>query len=242
MVEHQETHRNEQGQPREWERVLLEALRAGESLSGAARAAGIHRTTPRHHAKRDPRFAAELAFAQSAPRQRAGAAAVRPQHNTATKIELFLARLAETSNIAAAAEAAELATATIYTLRRNDPDFARRWYAALAEGYDNLEMELLGRLRSGQDAGAAAKGKFDTAAALRVLAAHRESVMREKGRRTLAEEATTIASINAKIDRLRLATEEGEAAIAVAREENAARQSKDGTAAIAIAKGSDDGA
>jgi outer membrane murein-binding lipoprotein Lpp len=51
-------------------------------------------------------------------------------------------------------------------------------------------------------------------------------VAREKGRRALAEEVTTIASINAKIDRLRLAGEAGAQAIAEARRENARRAKK----------------
>lgn len=205
------------GHPPKWEQAFLAALRAGESLAGAARVAGIHRTTPRLHAGRDARFAAEMAFARTAPRN-AGPSAIRPQRKIATRIELFLASLAETSNVAAAADSAELSTATIYKLRREDPEFARRWYAALAEGYDNLEIELLGRLRAGEDGETAKdKRKFDTAAALRCLAAHRESVAREKGRRALAEEVTTIESINAKIDKLRLAGEESEAAIAAAR-------------------------
>lgn len=92
----------------------------------------------------------------------------------------------------------------MYRLRREDPDFARRWYPALAEGYDNLEMELLHRLRSGDDASEQQNArKFDTATALRCLTAHRENVAREKARRRLAEEVATIAAINAKIDAMR---------------------------------------
>lgn len=226
-------------EPRKWEQALLAALRTGESLSGAARVARVHRTSVNSLAKRDPRFAAELAQARSTPRRK-GAPAVPAPRKTANKIELFLARLAETSNVSAAAAEAELATATIYTLRRTDPEFARRWYAALAEGYDNLEMELLGQLRAGDGPGTGAepaKGagragrKLDAAAALRSLAAHRESVAREKGRRALAEEVTTIASINEKIDKLRLNEEAGAEAIAAARKDNAKRARRAGRAA-----------
>jgi transcriptional antiterminator Rof (Rho-off) len=35
----------------------------------------------------------------------------------------------------------------VYDTRRNNA-FARKWQAALCEGYDNLEMELLYRLRA----------------------------------------------------------------------------------------------
>ncbi|HEY6817206.1 MAG TPA: hypothetical protein VI168_16835 [Croceibacterium sp.] len=62
----------------------------------------------------------------------------------------FLAALAETSNVARAAKAAGVCTSTVYEARRDDRAFARAWGAALCEGYDNLEMELLGRLREGE--------------------------------------------------------------------------------------------
>ena len=131
----------------------------------------------------------------------------------------FIAALGETSNISAAAEAAEISLSWVYKTRREDPDFARRWFDALCEGYDNLEMQLLEHLRHGETAGAkdGAKRKFDTAGALRCLTAHREAVAREKGRRTLAGEVTTIAAINAKIDALRAQRKAGDKAIAEAR-------------------------
>ena len=117
--------------------------------------------------------------------------------------DLFINELAETSNVKAAADAAGVSQSLVYKRRREDGEFARRWYAALAEGYDNLEMELLGRLRSGRledvdDEGN--KRKFDIGTAFRCLFAHRETVQREKGRQTLADEVATIRAINAKID------------------------------------------
>jgi hypothetical protein len=129
--------------------------------------------------------------------------------------DIFIARLGETSSIVDAADAAEISISWVYKMRRADPDFARRWFEALCEGYDNLEMELLRHLRSGDadDAGAAPKRKFDAATALRSLAAHRENVAREKGRRTLAQEAATIEAINAKIDALRAQARAGDAAV-----------------------------
>lgn len=131
----------------------------------------------------------------------------------------FIARLGETSNVTAAAETAGIGLSRVYALRREDPDFARRWFEALAEGYANLEMELLQHLRGQGEAGeaGAARGKFDAATALRCLAAHRENVAREKGRRTLAEEVATIEAINAKIDRLRLNSKASDKAIRAAR-------------------------
>ncbi|MBX7487498.1 hypothetical protein K3177_03125 [Qipengyuania sp. GH25] len=140
----------------------------------------------------------------------------------AQRIEQFLHELAETSNVAAAAAVAGLPVNRIYRLRRTDPDFARQWYAALAEGYDNLEMELLHHLRSGETPGdGTPPRKFDTAIALRCLTAHRESVAREKGRRTLADEVATIASINAKIDDMRARSKAGDAAVRKARRDAA---------------------
>ena len=138
----------------------------------------------------------------------------------------FLTALSETSNVRAAADTAKISLSWVYKTRREDPDFARRWFAALCEGYDSLEMELLARLRSGEleeKDSDGAKRKFDTATALRCLTAHRENVAREKGRRTLADEVATIEGINAKIDALRARARESEAAIRRARQANAKR-------------------
>lgn len=122
------------------------------------------------------------------------------------RIALFLARLAESSNVSAAAAEAGVATATLYARRRADAEFAQAWCEALAEGYDRLEMELLERLRTGRIEDVDADGsrrKFDVATAFRCIAAHREAVAREKGRRKLADEMVTMEAINAKIDELR---------------------------------------
>lgn len=204
-----------------WMEPFLAGLRENKGVAAAARAAKINDSTARRRKAADPKFAAAWEAIGPVDGRRKAASGTRRAHGAA-KLDAFLEHLAETSNVAGAAAEAGVSLSVIYKLRRSDPAFAQRWFAALAEGYDNLEMEVLGRLRAGE-AGAAAKGSFDTAAALRCLAAHRESVAREKGRRTLEREVTTIASINAKIDRLRLATEAGEAAMATARKEKAAR-------------------
>ena len=143
----------------------------------------------------------------------------------------FLAHLGETSNVSAAAQAARISTSHVYALRRTNPAFARQWFDALAEGYDNLEMELLQHLRSsGEEEDGAAKAaprkKFDAATAFRCLAAHRDNVAREKGRRTLDHEVATIAAINAKIDRLRLNGKASDKAIRAARKTSRARPGK----------------
>ncbi|MBX7541370.1 hypothetical protein [Qipengyuania sphaerica] len=119
---------------------------------------------------------------------------------------IFLNALAETSNVKAACELATVSQSLVYKTRRENADFARLWYAALAEGYDNLEMELLSRLREGRLEDVDADGnkrKFDIGTAFRCLIAHRETVAKEKGRATLDDEIATMKSINAKIDEIR---------------------------------------
>lgn len=118
----------------------------------------------------------------------------------------FIATLSETSNVAAAARAAKVSTSRAYQNRRECPDFARLWFAALCDGYDALEMELLYRLRSGtleETDENGTKRKFDSTTAFKCLLAHRETVSREKARSGLDDEGAILASINAKIDAMR---------------------------------------
>ena len=115
---------------------------------------------------------------------------------------IFMASLAETSNVTAAAGRACVSVSWVYKLRRQDPDFARRWYAALCEGYDNLEMELLCRLRGGRTSDEAGKA-YDNAMALRLLTAHRADAARGRALRDDADEQTVLASIDAMIDTMR---------------------------------------
>ena len=117
--------------------------------------------------------------------------------------QVFINELAETSNVKKAAQAAGVSQSLVYKTRREKAEFAARWYAALAEGYDNLEMDLLARLREGRLEDTDAEGnkrKYDIGTAFRCLLAHRESVAREKGRQTLQDEVITMREINAKID------------------------------------------
>lgn len=114
----------------------------------------------------------------------------------------FLATLADTSNITAAAQTAEISLSWVYKTRREDPEFRRQWLDALCEGYDNLEMDLLLRLRSGESKDANAP-KFDNAVAFRLLMQHRENVARTKAQREEESEEEILASINAKLDAMR---------------------------------------
>lgn len=119
----------------------------------------------------------------------------------------FLAELAATSNVRAAARKAGVHSAEAYEARRDRPDFNRAWQEALCEGYDHLEMELLSRLRSGEvkPASGAKRGAraFDNATAFRLLSAHRESAARFRAVRHNEDADTVIESINAKLDAMR---------------------------------------
>lgn len=101
----------------------------------------------------------------------------------------FLQALAATSNVTLAAEAAGVSPSRAYKARREEPGFATEWGAALLEGYDHLELEVLGYLRDPQP-----QRKMDVTAALRLLAAHRDTVER---RRALAEEEDEQATVEA---------------------------------------------
>lgn len=96
---------------------------------------------------------------------------------------------------------------TAYDTRRRNREFLRKWREALCEGYDNLEMELLGRLREGEikPATGAKKGvrTFDNAIAFRLLAVHRETIEGERARQANVSAAEVRASIEKKVAALR---------------------------------------
>lgn len=115
------------------------------------------------------------------------------------KIE-FLEVLAETSNVSEACRQTSAEKSYAYKVRRENAEFRRDWGAALLEGYEHLEMETLQRLRFGTGPD---DKKFDIPNALRLLAAHKESAAREKARRGKRDKATVLASLNAKLDKMR---------------------------------------
>lgn len=117
----------------------------------------------------------------------------------------FLTILAETSNVSAAAQAAEVSLSCAYRTRRDDRDFAEGWLVALCEGYDRLELELLARLRQGEPraAGEAPAVRHDNATALRLLLAHRETRARFMARQDTVSAEAVRASIEEKLARLR---------------------------------------
>ncbi|MFM9934739.1 MAG: hypothetical protein ACKVOL_00920 [Novosphingobium sp.] len=154
----------------------------------------------RPSAKRAQRSAKTTTTTSTSPSKRGPVA-------TARWTKAFLAALADSSNVAAAARHAGIDVSTAYLRRRNDQDFYRQWQIALCEGYDNLEMDLLHRLRTGELKAAAgakrATRSFDNATALRLLGAHRESAVRERAVRAHVSAADIRAAIDRKVEELR---------------------------------------
>lgn len=109
----------------------------------------------------------------------------------------FLATLAETSNVSAAARAAEIDPSHAYKVKRNEKGFAAQWRAALCEGYDLLELEVLHRLRFGEPKDGDAK--FDNATALRLLSQHRETVAKGRAIRDNADVEEVRASLHKRL-------------------------------------------
>lgn len=114
----------------------------------------------------------------------------------------FIEHLAASSNVQRSAELAGIAPARAYKLRREDPDFARQWLSALAEGYLHLEMDVVRRMREG-DLRTGDSEKFDFANAIRLLAAHRDSAARGHGPVRDVSAAEVRASIDRKIEEIR---------------------------------------
>lgn len=111
--------------------------------------------------------------------------------------KLFLEKLASTSSVAAAARAARVSQTRAYRTRRAEADFAQAWRAAIAEGYLNLELEVIRRLRDG-DLKTDNGDKFDFANAIRLIAARRDTA----GRADHSEvRNVSIAEVQASIER-----------------------------------------
>ena len=116
---------------------------------------------------------------------------------------LFLDCLAETSNVSEAARTAGINASRAYKVRREEPDFAKAWLRALWEGYVHLEMEVLRRLREG-DVKTASDEKYDFANAIRLLSAHRDNAARAQAAERNVSAAEVRASIDRKIEEIRL--------------------------------------
>lgn len=130
-----------------------------------------------------------------------------PETNVATRPcrrwqQRFLASLAESSNVSQSAAKARVSASKAYKARREDPEFARQWLAALWEGYTHLEMEVLRRLRDG-DQQTDANDKYDFANAIRLLNAHRETAARAQAEQRSVSAAEIRASIDRKVEAIR---------------------------------------
>jgi hypothetical protein len=110
----------------------------------------------------------------------------------------FLQALAETSNVRLSAERAGVSPSRAYKTRREDAAFKATWNAALLEGYEYLEMEVLGHLGSPDPS-----RKFDVAGAIRAISLHRETIAAERARADGRDEQAVLDSIDAMIDQMR---------------------------------------
>lgn len=121
---------------------------------------------------------------------------------SAKRRSAFLANLAESSNVLKSAEKAEVCVSQAYRARREDPEFARQWFDALSEGYTHLEMEILRRLRDGDQKGEDSE-KYDFSNAIRMLNAHRDNVQKAQTEQRSVSAAEIRASIDRKIEQIR---------------------------------------
>jgi hypothetical protein len=186
--------------PGAWMPAFLAALRSGAAIKSAAREAGIAPSTTYYYRRRDARFATEWQTAQAPddlPGQPGGVGRPAPPRHAGWRVAFFEV-LVETSNVTVSAARAGVPLRTVYKTRRDDAGFAAKWRAALHEGYDNLEMELLGHLRAPNPA-----RKMDVASSLRLLIAHRETVARERALREDDDEQAVLDSIDAFIEDMR---------------------------------------
>lgn len=115
---------------------------------------------------------------------------------------LFLDYLAESSNVSLSARNAGISVSRAYKVRRAEPEFARQWLDALYEGYLHLEMEVLRRLREG-DQQTRNSDKYDFANAIRLLAAHRDNAARAQASQRNVSAAQVRASIDRKVQAIR---------------------------------------
>ncbi|WP_341711578.1 hypothetical protein [Erythrobacter sp.] len=183
-----------------WESAFIEGLKQFGKVTAAAEATGITTSGPYTRKKKCGAFsrawdeALEI-FALSG--RKAGNQSAAQRKDEQWK-KVFLEELAETSNVTASAAKAGVPTSDVYRSRRANRDFAAQWRAALFEGYANLEMEVLGYLRDPAPA-----RKMDVAVALRLLAAHKETIAKERAQRANVSAAQVRETIERKVEELR---------------------------------------
>jgi hypothetical protein len=187
---------------RPWEPTFLAALARLGMVKPAAKAAGVGKSTVESRRRKNPEFARRIAEVLPSPEvrralidrtKRATSDGPRPQWRA-----IFLQALAETSNVSASAAKAKVPTARVYKARREEAAFAADWRAALREGYDNLEIELLGHLRNPDPS-----RKMEVGAAVRLLNAHRATVERERALEGEEDEQAVLDSIDSFLEGIR---------------------------------------
>jgi hypothetical protein len=185
-----------------WEQTFLAALARLGFITHAARAAGVGKTTVETRRRNYPEFARRVdAVLPSKEERQALNDRTKRRGPDSPKSQwrgIFLRALAESSNVSASAAKAKVTTARVYKARREEAAFAANWRAALREGYDNLEIELLGYLRNPDPA-----RKMDVGAAVRLLAAHRAAVERERVLEGEEDEQAVLDSIDAFLEGMR---------------------------------------
>jgi hypothetical protein len=173
-----------------WIPTFLAALKATGKPGKAIEACGASTSSVYTQRRTNLRFAEAWDAARPPKPARAPEASEARTRSVGWRTA-FLEALAETSNVTASAIRANVPLRTVYKVRRADEAFAAGWQLALHEGYDLLEMELLGYLRDPHP-----RRKMDVAAALRLLAAHRETVERRRALSAEDDEQATLDSID----------------------------------------------
>ena len=184
-----------------WEDDFIAALAELKIVSRAARAVGLKQNSPYARKKRSADFSRRwdeaLKDRPAKPTHAITACPEKPPAPNQWK-RAFLEMLAETSNVTASARHAKISSREVYKFRRENTEFAALWQAALFEGYAHLEMEVLGYLRDPKP-----EQKMDVANALRLLAAHKDSIAQETAVRKNVSVAEIRASIERKVEALR---------------------------------------
>lgn len=114
---------------------------------------------------------------------------------------IFLIALGQSSDIQAACQAARTTVERVFSVRREDPEFAIAWRRALLEGYENLELETLHYLRTGH--APHGEAKFDVVNAIRLIRGQAEIAARDRAARDEDDDQAVLDSIDRKLDRMR---------------------------------------
>lgn len=122
---------------------------------------------------------------------------------SAERVQTFLDALAETCNVKEAERAAGMGERSSYQRRKRDPEFHAAWEAAVAEGYEKLQLVAMERAMNGERRPVRSKTDqsvidyeihYSDRLILTLLAAHRQTALRvragadrEATKRSLAE-------------------------------------------------------